>query len=97
MTALRRLIARARRDEGVSLAELLVAIMVFGIVLTVVSTTFVSLTKATAQARFIDANTPMRRMGDAHELDGALLLLATPAGSFLTGQSVTVDGGWTAR
>lgn len=47
--------------------------------------------------RFIDANTPMRRMGDAHELDGALLLLVTPAGSFLTGQSVTVDGGWTAR
>ena len=27
--------------------------------------------------RFIDTNTPMRRMGDAHELDGALLLLAT--------------------
>ncbi|MGI9052845.1 MAG: SDR family NAD(P)-dependent oxidoreductase [Ilumatobacteraceae bacterium] len=47
--------------------------------------------------RFIDANTPMRRMGDAHELDGALLLMATPAGSFLTGQTVTVDGGWTAR
>ncbi|MGI9028447.1 MAG: SDR family NAD(P)-dependent oxidoreductase [Ilumatobacteraceae bacterium] len=47
--------------------------------------------------RFIDANTPMRRMGDAHELDGALLLLATPAGSFLTGQTLTVDGGWTAR
>ena len=47
--------------------------------------------------RFIDTNTPMRRMGDAHELDGALLLMATPAGSFLTGQTVTVDGGWTAR
>ncbi len=47
--------------------------------------------------RFIDTNTPMRRMGDAHELDGALLLLASDAGSFITGQTLTVDGGWTAR
>lgn len=47
--------------------------------------------------RFIDTNTPMRRMGDANELDGALLLLATDAGSFITGQTLTVDGGWTAR
>lgn len=46
-----------RRDEGISLAELIVAIMVFGIVLAVVTTTFISLTKATAQARSIDANT----------------------------------------
>jgi hypothetical protein len=36
-------------------------------------------------------------MGAEHELDGALLLLATPAGSFMTGQNVIVDGGWTAR
>ena len=47
--------------------------------------------------RFIATNTPMQRMGAEHELDGALLLLATDAGSFLTGQSVIVDGGWTAR
>lgn len=47
--------------------------------------------------RFIAANTPMQRMGAAHELDGALLLLATSAGTFLTGQSIIVDGGWTAR
>jgi NAD(P)-dependent dehydrogenase (short-subunit alcohol dehydrogenase family) len=36
-------------------------------------------------------------MGEEHELDGALLLLASSAGSFLTGQSIVVDGGWTAR
>jgi NAD(P)-dependent dehydrogenase (short-subunit alcohol dehydrogenase family) len=47
--------------------------------------------------RFIAANTPIPRMGNAHELDGALLLLASPAGSFITGQSLIVDGGWTAR
>jgi NAD(P)-dependent dehydrogenase (short-subunit alcohol dehydrogenase family) len=36
-------------------------------------------------------------MGELHELDGALLLLASAAGTFLTGQSLIVDGGWTAR
>jgi len=47
--------------------------------------------------QFIRTNTPIPRMGLEHELDGALLLLASPASSFMTGQSVIVDGGWTAR
>jgi NAD(P)-dependent dehydrogenase (short-subunit alcohol dehydrogenase family) len=47
--------------------------------------------------RFVKMNTPIPRMGEMHELDGALLLLASPAGSFMTGQSVIVDGGWTSR
>jgi NAD(P)-dependent dehydrogenase (short-subunit alcohol dehydrogenase family) len=47
--------------------------------------------------RFIAQNSPIPRMGHEHELDGALLMLATPAGSFMTGQSLIVDGGWTAR
>ncbi len=47
--------------------------------------------------RFIAANSPIPRMGELDELDGALLLLASPAGTFLTGQSIIVDGGWTAR
>jgi NAD(P)-dependent dehydrogenase (short-subunit alcohol dehydrogenase family) len=46
---------------------------------------------------FIKQMTPIPRMGHEHELDGALLLLASPASTFLTGQSVIVDGGWTAR
>lgn len=37
------------------------------------------------------------RMGEDHELDGALLLLATDAGSYITGHSLLVDGGFTAR
>jgi hypothetical protein len=37
----------------------------------------------------------MGRGGDAHELDGAMLFLASDASSFVTGTVVTVDGGWT--
>lgn len=37
---------------------------------------------------------PMRRPGDVPELSGALLLLATQAGSYMTGSTVTVDGGF---
>jgi len=46
---------------------------------------------------FIAANGPMPRLGDPKELDGALMLLASDAGSFMTGATIVVDGGWTAR
>jgi hypothetical protein len=47
--------------------------------------------------RFITMNSPMPRMGEMHELDGPLLLLASEAGSFMTGHALVVDGGWLAR
>jgi NAD(P)-dependent dehydrogenase (short-subunit alcohol dehydrogenase family) len=37
----------------------------------------------------------MGRGGDLDELRGPLLFLASDASSFVTGQIVTVDGGWT--
>lgn len=36
---------------------------------------------------------PQRRLGRAEELDGALLLLVSQAGSYITGASLAVDGG----
>ena len=47
--------------------------------------------------RWLDRNTPLRRAGRPGELDGALLLLAGDAGTLITGQTITVDGGWTAH
>jgi NAD(P)-dependent dehydrogenase (short-subunit alcohol dehydrogenase family) len=47
--------------------------------------------------RFIAANSPIPRMGEVDELDGPLLLLASRAGSFMTGHALVVDGGWLAR
>ncbi|MFY1631771.1 SDR family NAD(P)-dependent oxidoreductase [Solwaraspora sp. WMMB335] len=39
--------------------------------------------------------TPMGRLGSDRELRTAVLFLAAPGSSFVTGQSVVVDGGWT--
>lgn len=44
----------------------------------------------------IMGHTPMDRFGEAKELAGATLLLASAAGSFITGAEIVVDGGYAA-
>ncbi|MEA2625439.1 MAG: hypothetical protein QOD06_1484 [Candidatus Binatota bacterium] len=53
--------------------------------------------KSDKSVAWIEANTPLGRGGREHELDGALLFLASDASSYVTGQTIVVDGGWTAR
>jgi hypothetical protein len=47
--------------------------------------------------KWVVRNTPMRRPGEEHELDGLLLFLAGDASTYVTGQTIAADGGWTAR
>jgi len=46
--------------------------------------------------RMIESRTAARRWGEPRELRGALLLLASDAGAFITGETIVVDGGLTA-
>ena len=40
---------------------------------------------------------PMGRWGEMHEIDGLIIFLASNASSYVTGTTVTIDGGWTAQ
>jgi NAD(P)-dependent dehydrogenase (short-subunit alcohol dehydrogenase family) len=42
-----------------------------------------------------NATTPLRRIGDPDEIAGAAVFLASKAGSFMTGQTLVIDGGVT--
>jgi NAD(P)-dependent dehydrogenase (short-subunit alcohol dehydrogenase family) len=37
--------------------------------------------------------TPLRRVGEPHEVAGVAVLLAGNGGAFITGQTLVVDGG----
>lgn len=46
---------------------------------------------------FIGQQCPIGRLGEMKELDSALLFLAGAGSSYVTGHTLVVDGGWTAR
>ncbi len=48
-----------------------------------------------AKRKRLEAATPLRRIGEPHDIAGLAVLLASPAGSFITGQSIVADGGRT--
>jgi len=54
------------------------------------------LVNGTTRGQELLARTPMRRFGNTEELVGAAVLLASDGASFITGQCITVDGGFLA-
>ena len=62
----------------------------------VVTTDFaVSLTEVPEVAAVRLAKTPLRRFGTPEEVAGAIVFLAAPAGAFITGHNLIIDGGTT--
>lgn len=45
---------------------------------------------------YIKNRTPLKRVGDPIDLKAALIYLASPGSNYVTGQTIFVDGGWTA-
>jgi NAD(P)-dependent dehydrogenase (short-subunit alcohol dehydrogenase family) len=49
------------------------------------------------QLEWLQRNTPLPHLATPEDFVGAALWLASDAGRYVTGQTIVVDGGWTAR
>jgi NAD(P)-dependent dehydrogenase (short-subunit alcohol dehydrogenase family) len=49
------------------------------------------------RADVIERIAALHRIGEPMEVAGAVLFLASPAASLITGETILIDGGWTAR
>ncbi|MDQ3322715.1 MAG: SDR family oxidoreductase, partial [Acidobacteriota bacterium] len=54
------------------------------------------LLNGTERGRELIMRTPMKRFGRAEEIVGAAIFLSSDAASFITGQTIAVDGGFLA-
>lgn len=76
----------------------------YGITVNAVAPTFIE-TPGTAtaladpafRADVVERIAALHRIGAPHEVSGAVVFLAGPAASLITGQTLVIDGGWTAR
>ena len=87
--------------EGLTKAMAL-DLAIYGIRVNAIAPTFIetdltksSLTEGSRRAAII-ARIPLGRLGKVEDITGAVVFLASSASALITGESVAVDGGWTA-
>jgi NAD(P)-dependent dehydrogenase (short-subunit alcohol dehydrogenase family) len=75
-----------------------------GITVNAVAPTFIktpgtepALSDAAFRADVIERIAALHRIGEPKEVSGAVVFLASPAASLITGQTLIIDGGWTSR
>ena len=76
----------------------------YGITVNAVAPTFIhtpgtegALSDATFRADTVERIAALHRIGEPMEVAGAVVFLASPAASLITGETILIDGGWTAR
>jgi NAD(P)-dependent dehydrogenase (short-subunit alcohol dehydrogenase family) len=56
-----------------------------------------ALADAAFRADTLERIAALHRIGEPMEVAGAVVFLASPAASLITGETIIIDGGWTAR
>ena len=76
----------------------------YGITVNTVAPTFIrtegtepALADPVFEADVVERIAGLHRIGDPMDVAGAVVFLASPAAALITGTTVVVDGGWTAR